>query len=113
MRVATIFVNPTQFGPNEDLGRYPRDPEGDAKKCEAAGVDVLFIPEVSGMYGPDFQTYVTVEKISEPLCGASRPGHFRGVATVVLKLFNMVGPSTAYFGRKDYQQLQVIKTMAP
>lgn len=111
VQVATIFVNPTQFGPNEDLDRYPRDPEGDARKCQAAGVDVLFIPEMNQVYGPGFQTYVTVEEISGPLCGASRPGHFRGVATVVLKLFNMVRPSSAYFGRKDYQQLLVIQTM--
>jgi pantoate--beta-alanine ligase len=109
--VATIFVNPTQFGPNEDLDRYPRDPDGDAEKCKQAGVNVLFVPEPDQVYGPDFQTYVTVESISGPLCGASRPVHFRGVATVVLKLFNMVGPTHAYFGRKDYQQLQVIKTM--
>lgn len=109
--VATIFVNPTQFGPNEDLDKYPRDPEGDAEKCRTAGVDVLFIPDASEVYGAGFQTYVTVEKVSVPLCGASRPGHFRGVATVVLKLFNMVQPSSAYFGRKDYQQVQVIKTM--
>ncbi len=109
--VATIFVNPTQFGPQEDLDKYPRDPEGDAEKCRSAGVDVLFVPEQSDVYGPGFQTYVTVERVSVPLCGASRPGHFRGVATVVLKLFNMVQPSKAYFGRKDYQQVQVIKTM--
>ncbi len=109
--VATIFVNPTQFGPKEDLDKYPRDPEGDAEKCRTAGVDVLFIPDASEVYGAGFQTYVTVEKVSVPLCGASRPGHFRGVATVVLKLFNMVQPSSAYFGRKDYQQVQVIKTM--
>jgi len=109
--VATIFVNPTQFGPSEDLDKYPRDPEGDAEKCRSAGVDVLFVPGAEEVYGLEFQTYVTVEKVSVPLCGASRPGHFRGVATVVLKLFNMVQPSSAYFGRKDYQQVQVIKTM--
>ncbi|MDQ7783885.1 MAG: pantoate--beta-alanine ligase [Desulfomonilaceae bacterium] len=110
--VATIFVNPTQFGPNEDLDKYPRDPEGDAEKCRSAGVDILFVPEPGEVYGPQFQTYVTVERVSAPLCGASRPGHFRGVATVVLKLFNMVQPTDAYFGGKDYQQVQVIKTMA-
>lgn len=109
--VATIFVNPTQFGPNEDLDKYPRDPEGDEEKCRSAGVDVLFAPGPDEVYGPGFQTFVTVEKVSGPLCGASRPGHFRGVATVVLKLFNMVQPSSAYFGSKDYQQVQVIKTM--
>jgi pantoate--beta-alanine ligase len=109
---ATIFVNPTQFGPNEDLERYPRDPEGDAQKCRDAGVDLLFMPDVHEVYGLNFQTYVNVEEVSKLLCGASRPGHFRGVATVVLKLFNMFNPTTAYFGQKDYQQLQVIKTMA-
>ncbi|MFH1117922.1 MAG: pantoate--beta-alanine ligase [Pseudomonadota bacterium] len=109
--VATIFVNPTQFGPNEDLDKYPRDPEGDAEKCRSAGVDILFVPGPGEVYRAGFQTYVSVEKLSAPLCGASRPGHFRGVATVVLKLFNMVQPSRAYFGRKDYQQVQVIKTM--
>jgi pantoate--beta-alanine ligase len=109
--VASIFVNPTQFGPNEDLSTYPRDPEADMAKCRAAGVDALFMPDVVGMYGPDFQTSVHVERVSGPLCGISRPGHFNGVATVVLKLFNMVKPTAAYFGAKDYQQLQVIITM--
>jgi pantoate--beta-alanine ligase len=109
---ASIFVNPTQFGRNEDLGSYPRDPENDAEKCRQAGVDVLFMPEADEVYGPGFQTYVEVQNVSAPLCGASRPGHFRGVATVVLKLFNMVLPTRAYFGSKDYQQLLVIKTMA-
>ncbi|MEW6113914.1 MAG: pantoate--beta-alanine ligase [Thermodesulfobacteriota bacterium] len=110
--VVSIFVNPTQFGPSEDLGRYPRDPEGDAKKCADVGVDALFLPEASQIYPPSFQTYVDVEEVSRPLCGASRPGHFRGVATVVLKLFNIVAPTRAYFGEKDRQQLQVIITMA-
>lgn len=110
--VASIFVNPTQFGPREDLSTYPRDPESDSAKCREAGVDALFMPEVEDIYPPDFQTYVDVEKVSAPLCGASRPGHFRGVATVVLKLFNIVAPTAAYFGAKDYQQLQVIKTMS-
>lgn len=109
--VASIFVNPAQFGRNEDLGSYPRAPEADCSKCEQCGVDGLFMPRNEDMYGPDFQTYVEVEKVSEPLCGSSRQGHFRGVATVVLKLFNIVQPTTAYFGEKDYQQLQVIKTM--
>lgn len=109
--VTSIFVNPTQFGPNEDLGSYPRDLEADARKCASAGVDALFMPQAADMYAAGFQTYVDVEKVSVPLCGASRPGHFRGVATVVLKLLNMVGPSAAYFGQKDFQQLQVIKTM--
>jgi len=109
--VASIFVNPTQFGPQEDLASYPKAPEADALKCEEAGVDALFLPTAAAMYGPDFHTYVDVERISAPLCGASRAGHFRGVATVVLKLFNILRPSAAYFGMKDYQQLQVIKTM--
>jgi pantoate--beta-alanine ligase len=108
---ASIFVNPTQFGQNEDLSSYPRDPEADSAKCSEIGVDALFMPRAADIYGPDFQTYVDVEKVAGPLCGASRPGHFRGVATVVLKLFNIVSPDAAYFGRKDYQQLQVIKTM--
>lgn len=112
MLVTSIFVNPTQFGPNEDLSTYPRDPEADSAKCAQVGVDALFMPAANDMYGPNFQTYVKVGEVGEPLCGASRPGHFRGVATVVLKLFNIVSPSAAYFGRKDYQQLQVIKTMA-
>ncbi len=109
--VASIFVNPTQFGRNEDLGSYPKATESDAKKCEECGVDALFMPQNEDIYGDDFQTYVHVEKVSGPLCGASRPGHFKGVATVVLKLFNLILPTAAYFGEKDYQQLQVIKTM--
>jgi len=110
--VVSLFVNPTQFGPGEDLERYPRDPDGDAHACAEAGVDVLYTPDTATIYPPGFQTYVDVEKVSRPLCGASRPGHFRGVATVVLKLFSIVQPSAAYFGRKDYQQLQVITAMA-
>jgi pantoate--beta-alanine ligase len=110
--VASIFVNPTQFGRNEDLSTYPRDPDADAEKCAQEGVDALFMPQPEEVYGPNYQTYVEVEEVSAPLCGASRPGHFRGVATVVLKLFNIVRPDAAYFGMKDYQQLQVIKTMA-
>ncbi|MDQ1237990.1 MAG: pantoate--beta-alanine ligase, partial [Thermodesulfobacteriota bacterium] len=109
--VASIFVNPTQFGRNEDLSTYPRDPESDGAKCAGEGVDALFMPDVGEIYGRDYQTFVEVERVSGPLCGLSRPGHFRGVATVVLKLFNMVKPTAAYFGMKDYQQLQVIKTM--
>lgn len=110
--VASIFVNPTQFGPGEDLASYPRDPDADSAKCRDAGVDALFMPEVADIYPPAFHTYVEVEEVSASLCGASRPGHFRGVSTVVLKLFNIVSPTAAYFGAKDYQQLQVIKTMA-
>ncbi len=109
--VASIFVNPTQFGQNEDLDNYPRDPEADLAKCAQVGVDAMFMPAAGDIYGPDFQTFVEVENVARPLCGASRPGHFRGVATVVLKLFNVVSPTAAYFGQKDYQQLRVIKTM--
>lgn len=109
--VVSLFVNPTQFGPSEDLARYPRDIESDTRKCEGLGVNVLFMPTALEVYGPANHTFVDVEQISESLCGASRPGHFRGVATVVLKLCNIVGPSAAYFGKKDYQQLQVIRTM--
>ncbi len=109
--VVSIFVNPTQFGPNEDLDRYPRDMERDRRLCRAEGVDAVFVPSVEELYPEGFQTFVTVEEISRPLCGASRPGHFRGVATVVLKLFHIVEPDVAVFGQKDYQQLQVIRRM--
>ncbi len=109
--VASIFVNPTQFGPNEDFSRYPRDFERDEALCRAEGVDVLFYPEAAEMYAPDFSTWVTEESLSKPLCGASRPGHFRGVCTVVTKLFLAVAPHTAVFGRKDAQQALVIRRM--
>ncbi len=109
--VASVFVNPTQFGHDEDLTVYPRDPQGDSAKLEAAGVDVLFMPDAQELYGPGYETFVELERLSLPLCGKSRPVHFRGVATIVLKLFNIVLPSTAYFGSKDYQQLQVIRKM--
>ncbi len=109
--VTSIFVNPTQFGPSEDFAAYPRDPESDAAKCSSVGVDAIFMPPAEEVYARGFQTFVEVENVSAPLCGASRPGHFRGVATVVLKLFNMVCATAAYFGEKDFQQLQVIKTM--
>ena len=109
--VASIFVNPTQFGPNEDLDRYPRDAEGDRKKCESAGVDVLFIPTAAEMYPEKPTVFVTVEGISNILEGAIRPGHFRGVATVVAKLFAIVKPHKVYFGQKDFQQCAVIKRM--
>ncbi len=109
--VVSIFVNPTQFGPNEDFERYPRDEEGDRKKCEAAEVDVLFIPKVSEMYPEKPSVFVTVEGVSEILEGKVRPGHFRGVASVVNKLFNIVKPHKAFFGQKDYQQCVVIKRM--
>jgi pantoate--beta-alanine ligase len=107
----SIFVNPTQFGPNEDLDRYPRDEHGDRKKCESAGVDVLFMPTAAEMYPEKPTVFVTVEGISDIFEGAIRPNHFRGVATVVSKLFNIVKPHTAYFGQKDFQQCAVIKRM--
>ncbi len=109
--VVSIFVNPTQFGPNEDYERYPRDEERDKKLLEKEEVDYLFIPSVSEMYPENFSTYVEVLELTEGLCGAKRPGHFRGVATVVTKLLNIVQPTRAYFGEKDYQQLQVIKRL--
>jgi len=107
----SIFVNPTQFGPNEDFDRYPRDLERDLKLAEAAGVDVVFAPSVKEMYPDGYKTYVNVEGITEVLCGKSRPGHFRGVTTIVTKLFNIVEPHRAYFGQKDAQQVAVIKKM--
>jgi len=109
--IASIFVNPTQFGPKEDLARYPRDQEGDQRKCEAAGVEYLFLPTPQEMYPETPSVFVTVEGIMDVLEGAVRPGHFRGVATVVTKLFNIVKPHQAYFGQKDYQQCAVIKRM--
>jgi pantoate--beta-alanine ligase len=109
---ASIFVNPTQFGPNEDLSKYPRTFESDVAKLEAAGVDVLFAPDSNEMYPAGFTTYVTVEGLSERLEGKSRPGHFRGVATVVLKLFEIVQPHFAFFGRKDAQQARILQRMA-
>jgi pantoate--beta-alanine ligase len=109
--VASIFVNPTQFGPNEDLDRYPRDGSGDRAKCVTAGVDILFMPTASEMYPEKPSVFVTVEGISDILEGAIRPGHFRGVATVVAKLFHIVKPHKAYFGQKDFQQCAVIKRM--
>lgn len=109
--VASIFVNPTQFGPQEDLDRYPRDAEGDSRKCADAGVDILFTPSADEMYPAKPTVFVIVEGISDVLEGAIRPGHFRGVATVVAKLFHIVKPRAAYFGRKDYQQCVVIRQM--
>jgi len=112
LALATIFVNPAQFGPNEDLSRYPRDLEGDLAKCAAAGIDWVLAPSDPRMiFAPDHETWVTVERASEGLCGASRPGHFRGVATVVAKLFNLTRPHVALFGEKDFQQLAVIRAM--
>ncbi len=109
--VVSLFVNPTQFGPNEDLAAYPRDFEHDCNLADEAGVDVLFAPEVEAMYPAGVKTTVSVADLTEHLCGASRPGHFAGVATVVAKLFNIVRPQVAVFGRKDYQQLAVIRRM--
>ncbi len=109
--VVSIFVNPLQFGPNEDYERYPRDEERDLKLAGEVGVDYVFMPTVEELYPDDFSTYVEVEKLTEGLCGRCRPGHFRGVTTVVAKLFNIVQPNRAYFGKKDYQQLKVIQRM--
>ena len=109
--VVSIFVNPTQFGPGEDSQRYPRDLPRDLDLCARAGVGLVFTPEPSEMYPAGFQTRVEVESLSQGLCGGSRPGHFRGVATVVAKLFAIVQPDRAYFGEKDAQQLRVIKRM--
>lgn len=109
--VVSIFVNPMQFGPNEDLDAYPRDLDRDAKICEDGGVDLIFHPEVEEMYGKDFCGYVDMHTLPEKLCGASRPVHFRGVQTVVTKLFHIIPAHRAYFGQKDAQQLAIIRRM--
>lgn len=109
--VASIFVNPTQFGPGEDFDTYPRTPREDADKCRAAGVDVVFHPSAKDMYAGDRSVDILENDLSTRLCGASRPGHFAGVCTVVLKLFNLVRPDAAIFGKKDYQQLAIIRRM--
>ena len=109
--VMSIFVNPRQFGPQEDLESYPRDMERDLRLAREEGVDVVFTPGIEEVYPSGYQTEVSVETLTQPLCGASRPGHFNGVTTVVAKLFNMVGPDRAYFGQKDYQQAIVIQRM--
>jgi pantoate--beta-alanine ligase len=109
--VASLFVNPTQFSDNGDLAAYPRDFDADAARAEAAGVDVLFAPTVDEMYPPGFATWVDPAGAAEGLEGAARPGHFRGVTTVCLKLFNVVRPNVAWFGRKDAQQIAVLKQM--
>ncbi|MBN1547561.1 MAG: pantoate--beta-alanine ligase [Syntrophaceae bacterium] len=109
--VVSIYVNPTQFAPTEDLEKYPRNFERDQAMAEQVGVDAIFFPDNAGMYPPHYQTYVDVEGVTRFLCGASRPGHFRGVATVCTKLFNIVKPHVTVFGKKDFQQLVTIKTM--
>jgi pantoate--beta-alanine ligase len=110
--VVSIFVNPTQFGPSEDFTRYPRELEADLQKCAAAGTAVVFAPSVEEIYPKGYSTYVTEEAVSKPLEGVSRPVHFRGVTTVVAKLFNIVRPAVAVFGQKDAQQVAVIRKMA-
>ena len=109
--VLSIFVNPMQFGPQEDLAKYPRDLPGDLAKAASVGCDLAFVPEAASMYSPDFQTAIEVREVSQGLCGARRPGHFVGVATVVCKLLNIVRPHIALFGEKDFQQLAVIRRM--
>ncbi|ABO50314.1 pantothenate synthetase [Desulforamulus reducens MI-1] len=109
--VMSIFVNPTQFGPNEDYDAYPRDLQRDTSLAAEAGVDIIFAPPAEEMYPQEFSSYVDVTGVSESLCGGSRPGHFRGVATVVTKLFNIIQPQAAFFGQKDFQQVLVIKRM--
>ncbi len=107
----SIFVNPLQFGPNEDFARYPRELEADAAKCEAAGADVIFAPAADEVYAPDRSIIILEKSLSQVLCGASRPGHFDGVCTVVAKLFNYFQPDDAVFGKKDYQQLAIIRRL--
>ncbi|MBI4685963.1 MAG: pantoate--beta-alanine ligase [Nitrospirae bacterium] len=109
--VVSIFVNPLQFSPSEDFERYPSDYEGDSKKLKGEEVDILFMPDITMIYPEGFSTHVEVENLSEKLCGLFRPGHFRGVTTVVTKLFNVVKPTRAYFGQKDFQQCVIIKKM--
>jgi pantoate--beta-alanine ligase len=109
--VVSIFVNPVQFGPNEDYAKYPRSEAKDFERCEAAGAAAVFAPAPADMYAPDHSIYVTEEQLSKGLCGARRPGHFRGVCTVVSKLFNLAQPQVAVFGQKDYQQATIIKRM--
>lgn len=110
--VVSIFVNPTQFGPNEDFAKYPRTFESDRQLCTAVGADLIFSPDAATMYPPGATTFVEVPALQNGLCGDRRPGHFRGVATVVLKLFNIVAPDVAYFGQKDYQQARLLQQMA-
>lgn len=112
LTIMSLFVNPAQFGPNEDFDKYPRDLDGDAQKAESAGVDIIFTPAVSEIYPDGYNTLVEVSGITERMCGKSRPGHFKGVTTIVNKLFNIVEPDKAYFGQKDAQQAAVIRKMA-
>jgi len=109
--VVSIFINPTQFGPNEDFAKYPRDLVGDSEKAASVGVQVIFHPQAKEMYPQGYSSFIDVEGITDQLCGASRPGHFRGVATVVAKLFNIVQPDQAFFGQKDAQQVLVLQRM--
>jgi len=109
--VSSIFVNPTQFGPKEDLSRYPRPIQRDKKLCRENGVDLLFLPTPADIYPANFSTYIQETSLENALCGKSRPGHFRGVCTIVGKLFNIVGPDIAVFGEKDFQQLAIIRRM--
>lgn len=109
--VVSIFVNPTQFGPSEDYQNYPRDLPGDTEKCRKMGVDLLFLPTVEEVYPAGFETQVLVKRLSEKLCGLSRPGHFQGVATIVLKLLNLIRPQAIFLGKKDYQQCVILKRM--
>ena len=109
--VVSIFLNPTQFGPNEDLNKYPKREQQDLDLCREAGIDAVFLPSVEQMYRGGYRTVVKVKGLSEKLCGAERPGHFDGVCTVVAKLFNIIGPSLAYFGQKDAQQALIIRRM--
>lgn len=109
--ITSIFVNPTQFGPNEDFEKYPRDEKRDLQKCEENGCDIVFLPQVDEIYPDSFLTFVQVEELGKGLCGKSRPTHFRGVTTVLTKLFNIVKPDRAYFGQKDAQQLVIVRKM--
>ncbi len=111
MVITSIFVNPTQFGPNEDFEKYPRNEKRDLQTCEENGCDIVFLPQKEEMYPNDFLTYVEVEELGKSLCGKSRPTHFRGVTTVLTKLFNIIKPDKAYFGQKDAQQLIIVKKM--
>jgi pantoate--beta-alanine ligase len=109
--ILTIFVNPTQFGPNEDLAKYPRDEAGDIAKARTCGIDLAFCPDASAMYPAGAQTFIEVRELQQPMCGARRPGHFAGVATIVTKLFHLTQPHLAVFGEKDFQQLAIIRRM--